>query len=303
MVARGESVGRASRAKKLRREERARGAELQTLASGFTFFGDWARDRDRLFAEATRKWWGGDAVPAALPDWPEDSLGDRLFSDRLFRSALGVSPLKSAKVPDPATIRGDPAQWSVAAWVLVRAVVLDGLGVEDPAVAALLGVLAPVVEAELAAREVAAAEARRDGLEPGAITPDFPDEDGPVFVIGCCALVHATWTAIGDDSLAEVLDVVVPLVDSAHPGRGRDVAEALLGAFSDHYSCERAADVELLERLGAGTSGDPLRDLVSAGVIRPEDALRVGLDVLGRLAELCKTASVSVLDRATPAPG
>ena len=98
--------------------------------------------------------------------------------------------------------------------------VLDGLSVEDPAVAALLSVLAPVVEAELAASEAAAVEARRDGLEPGAITADFPDKDGPVFVIGCCALVHATWTAIGDDSLAEVLDVVAPLVDSALAGRG-----------------------------------------------------------------------------------
>ncbi len=238
-----------------------------------------------------------------LPDWPEDSLGDRLFSDRLLRSALGVPPLESANLPDPATIRGDPAQWSVAAWVLVRAVVLDRLGVEDPAVAALLGVLAPVVEADLAAWELAAAEARRDGLEPGAITPDFPDEDGPVFVIGCCALVHATWTAIGDDPLAEVLDAVAPLVDSAVPGSGREVAEALVGALSEHYSFERPADVEQLERLGAGTSGDPLRDLVSAGVIGPEDALRVGLDVLARLAELCKTDSVSVLDRATPALG
>lgn len=296
-------MGRASRTEKLRRDERARSKELHTLVSGLRILADWARDRDRRLVAATAQWWRGDAVQALLPDWPEDSLGDRLFSDRLFRSALGVPPLESAKVPDPATIRSDPAQWSVAAWVLVRAVVVDGLGVEDPAVAALLGVLAPVVEAELAASAAAAAEARRDGLEPGAITPDFPDEDGPVFVIGCCALVHATWTAIGDDSLAEVLDVVSPLVDSALAGRGRVVAEALFRAFSEHYSCERAADIKLLERLGAETSGDPLRDLVSAGVIPPPDTLRVGLEVLARLAELCKTSSVSVLHRAAPALG
>ncbi len=296
-------MGRASRAKKLRRDERARNAELKALASGFTFFGDWARDSERRHAEAAGRWWRGDAVPAALPDWPEDSLGDRLFSDRLFRSALGVPPLQSANLPDPSTIRGDPAQWGVAAWVLVRAVVLDGLGVEDPAVAALLSVLAPVVEAELAASEAAAAEARRDGLGPGAITPDFPDEDGPVFVIGCCALVHATWTALGDDSLGEVLDVVSPLVDGALAGSGHEVAEALVRALSEHYSFERPADLELLERLGAETSGDPLRDLVSAGVIAPEDALRVGLAVLGRLAELCTTGSVSILHRAAPALG
>lgn len=296
-------MGRASRAKKLRRDERARSAELETLVSGLKLVCDRGRDRDRRLAEVTGQWWRGDALPALVPEWPEDSLGDRLFSDALFQSALGVPPLRSAQVPDPSTIRSDPVQWSVAAWVLVRAVVLDGLGVEDPAVAALLAVLAPVVEAELAASEAAAAEARRDGLEPGAIAPDFPDEDGPVFVIGCCALVHAIWTVIGDDPLAEVLDVMSPLVDSAVPGRGRDVAERLVGAFSDHYSCERAADVELLERLGAETSGDPLRDLISAGVIAPEDVLRVGLEVLAGLAELCKTSSVSILDRATPARG
>jgi len=286
----------------LRRDERARSAELQTLVSGLKLVCDRGRDRDRRLAEAAGRWWRGGAVPL-VPEWPEDSLGDRLFSDRLFRSALGVPPLRSAQVPDPATIRSDPVQWSVAAWVLVRAVVLDGLEVEDPAVAGLLGVLAPVVEAELAAAEATAAEARRDGLDPGAITPDFPDEDGPVFVIGCCALVHAIWTAIGDDPLADVLDVVSPLLDSAVPGRGRVVAEALVRAFSEHYACERPADVELLERLGAETSGDPLRDLISAGEIAPADALRVGLEVLARLAELCKTSSVSVLDRAASALG
>jgi len=295
-------VGRASRAKKLRRDERARSAELQTLVSGLKLVCDRGRDRDRRLAEAAGRWWRDGAVPL-VPEWPEDSLGDRLFSDRLFRSALGVPPLRSAQVPDPATIRSDPVQWSVAAWVLVRAVVLDGLEVEDPAVAGLLGVLAPVVEAELAAAEATAAEARRDGLDPGAITPDFPDEDGPVFVIGCCALVHAIWTAIGDDPLADVLDVVSPLLDSAVPGRGRVVAEALVRAFSEHYACERPADVELLERLGAETSGDPLRDLISAGEIAPAYALRVGLEVLARLAELCKTSSVSVLDRAASALG
>jgi len=286
----------------LRRDERARSAKLQTLVSELKLVCDRGRDRDRRLAEAAGRWWRGGAVPL-VPEWPEDSLGDRLFSDRLFRSALGVPPLRSAQVPDPATIRSDPVQWSVAAWVLVRAVVLDGLEVEDPAVAGLLGVLAPVVEAELAAAEATAAEARRDGLDPGAITPDFPDEDGPVFVIGCCALVHAIWTAIGDDPLADVLDVVSPLLDSAVPGRGRVVAEALVRAFSEHYACERPADVELLERLGAETSGDPLRDLISAGEIAPAYALRVGLEVLARLAELCKTSSVSVLDRAASALG
>lgn len=58
----------------------------------------------------------------------------------------------------------------------------------------------------------------------------------------------------------------------------------LVGTLCEHYRFEQAADVELLERLGAETSGDPLRDLVSAGVTVPEDVLAVGLAVLDELA-------------------
>ncbi|MST31477.1 hypothetical protein GHK86_01855 [Acidimicrobiaceae bacterium USS-CC1] len=247
--------------------------------------------------------WKGDAEPAALAAWPEDSLGDRLWSDPSIRTALGVPPLREAQVPDPAVIRADPVQWNVALSLLVRAVVLDGIAVGDPRVVALLAVLGPVVEAELLAGDVAADEARRDGLEPSAVRSDFPAGDGPVFLVGCCALVHATWTAIGNDPLPAVLGVVSEVVERAVPGRGRTVAEVLFGAFGEHYSVERSEDVELVERLGAGTSGDPLRDLVSAGVVASHDVLRVGLEVLAALAELCTSSAVSVLDAAAPADG
>lgn len=287
-------MGKASRAKKLRRHQRAGIAALQTTMAAMHLFVEQGRERDRRFAEVVGSWWGGEAAPAAVPDWPEGSLGDRLWSDGLFRSALVVPPLEAAKVPDPETIRNDPDQWGVAAWVLVRAVVLDGLGVQDPAVSALVATLAPVVETELAANDAAAAEARSSGLDPGAISPDFPD--GPVWVIGCGALIQATWAVIGNDPLAEVLDMVSPLVDRAAPGRGRPVAEALVGAFADHYACEEADDLVLLGRLDNETSGDPLRDLVSAGVLPPADVLPVGLAVLSELADLCKTASASILD-------
>lgn len=294
-------MGRASRRKKLRREGRAKRQDLETVVAGLKVFTDWGRDRDRRLEEATGLWWSAEPVPVRLPEWPAESLGDRLFSDRLFQRALTVPSVKSARVPDPATVVSDPAQWTVAAWVLVRAAVLDELTVDDPAVAALLEVLTPVAHAELSAREAAAAEARLDGLGEGEVAPEFFDDDGPVFVIGCCALVHAVWTVIGDDPLAEMVDLVSPLVDGALPGRGRVLAEALVRAFSDHYACGRAADIELLARLGDETSGDPLRDLVSAGVVAPADVLRVGLDVLARLADLCKTDAVSVLGRASSA--
>lgn len=265
--------------------------------------GEWIGDRDQRLEEATALWWDGDPAPACLPQWPDNSLGDRLFSDPLFRRVLDVPPLDRAKLPDPAVIASGPAQWEVAAWVLVRAVVLDGLEVDDPVVAALVGALAPVAHAELAACEAAATEARRDGLPPGAVAPEGFDPDGPVFVIGCCALVQATWAVIGEDPLHEVLDLLAPRLDGALPGRGDEIAGALLVAFSDHYACERQADLELLGRLQDETSGNPLQDLVSAGVVLPEDALRVGLEVLGRLARLCMSEAVSVLDRPRAAVG
>ena len=82
-----------------------------------------------------------------------------------------------------------------------------------------------------------------------------------------------------------------------------DHRPALLVRRHRHVVCERAADVELLERLGVETSGNPLQDLVSAGVIRPPDVLRMGLEVLARLAELCRTVSVSVLGFPAPERG
>lgn len=296
-------MGRASTRKKARREERAKRQDLEAALGAVKLFGDWIGERDRRLTEVTARWWDGEPVPVRLPQWPTGSLGDRLFSDPLFCRVLDVPPLDRAKLPDPATIASDRAQREVAAWVLVRAVVLDGPSLEDEAVAALVEALDPVVRAELAACEAAAADARRDGLGPGALAPEGFDGDGPVFVFGCCALVHAIWTAIGEDPLAEILDLLSPLLDDALPGRGRLVAEALVLAFSDHYACEREGDLEVLGRLGDETSGNPLQDLVAAGVVSPEDALGVGLELVAGLARLCMTDAVSVLDRPIAAVG
>jgi hypothetical protein len=74
----------------------------------------------------------------------------------------------------------DPAQWSVADSVLVRAVVFDGLRVDHPAVSRLLDVLAPVAEAELAYEE--ALEDYSSGWDEER--PEFPWMDGPVFLLG-----------------------------------------------------------------------------------------------------------------------
>ncbi|MHB1712525.1 MAG: hypothetical protein ACYCV7_14195, partial [Acidimicrobiales bacterium] len=74
------------------------------MVAGLKLACDQGRERDELLAEVTAQWWGGDPVPAPLADWPADSLGGRLFTDPLFQSALGVPPLRSALVRDPATI-------------------------------------------------------------------------------------------------------------------------------------------------------------------------------------------------------
>ncbi len=291
-------MGRASRQKRARRQERAERRDLDAVAGTIKLFSEWIGDQQRRLKETTALWWTGTPVPVHLSQWPTNSLGDRLFSDPLFRRVLDVPPLDRATLPGAAMIASDPAQWEVAAWVLVRAAVLDGLSIEDETVAALVEMLFPVVQAELAA-----AEARHDGLSPGAIAPRGFDGDGPVFVIGCCALVQATWTVIGEDPLAEILDLLSPLLDGVLPGRGTVVAEALVRAFCDHYACERQGDSEVLARLGGETSGDALQDLVLAGVVPPEDALGVGLDLVARLAQLCMSDAVSVFDRPIAAAG
>lgn len=77
---------------------------------------------------------GGQPVPAQEPRWAEGSLGDRLCSGMHLARARNAPCLLTANVPDPLVIIADPAQWGVAASVLVRAVVFDRLRVDHPAV-------------------------------------------------------------------------------------------------------------------------------------------------------------------------
>jgi hypothetical protein len=140
-------------------------------------------------------WWaGGDPAPAHLPDWPEDSLGDRFCSGTVMAKAAKAPRLSTAAVPDARVIASDPAHWTIALFVAARAVVLDGMALEDPGVSALLDALGPV------------AEASQDGIRRMGMVPGFFDEEGPVFFLGCCALVDAGESVIGEDPFAEVLE-------------------------------------------------------------------------------------------------
>jgi hypothetical protein len=251
----------------------------QALAALQAMSDSMAARRDGLTA-ACRAWWGEhDPSPAEVPAWPAGSVGDRFFSGMLLAEARKSPPLPAAKVPDAGVIAADPAHWSVATWVLVRAVILDGVPLDDPAVSGLLGVLG-----------------RFAAAEPAECEPGFPGQDGPVFLLGTCALVDATWALTGDDSLCDVLDVLTPALDDALPGEGQVMADALVRAFAHHHQCEMPGDAQVLERLGGLGSGDPLADLVAARLVTPRDSVRVGLTVLSVLAELGRSESPSVLD-------
>ncbi len=63
--------------------------------------------------------------------------------------------------------------------------------------------------------------------------PEFPELDGPVFLLGTCVLVDAVWAAVGEDPLSEVLGVLMPVLDDAVPGLdGQVAAGALIGALA-----------------------------------------------------------------------
>ena len=128
-------------------------------------------------------------------------------------------------------IAADPAHWNVATDALVRAVVFDGLGLDHPAVSTLLEVLAPIAEAELAYRKAADAAIYQIATDWDEDEPEFPQLDGPVFLLGTCVLVDAVWAAVGEDPLNDVLGVLLPMLNDAVPGLDSQVAaDALIGS-------------------------------------------------------------------------
>ena len=186
-----------------------------------------------------------------------------------------------------------PAHWNVAMNSLIRAIVFDGLTPGDPLVRRLAGILAPV-----AADELAYAEAMQGWNFSGALSredpPEFPELDGPVFLLGASALVDALGAMIGDEALEPVRQALLAVLDGAVPGiDGSVLADALLGAFGTDFSFERPEDHETLARIGK-SSGNPLEDLVTSGVVTRAAVLPVGLRLLAALTKVCQSGAVSL---------
>ncbi len=309
-------MGRASRRKKIRREAKGSSGQLSRasaetrqallqVVAGLEAMTEQFRRRQARYESACRAWCGGgEPVPATEREWPEDSLGGRFFASTHMEEAQSAPSLLAANVPDLKVIAASSAHWAVAANALVRAVALDGLRPDQVVVSTLLDGLGPVAEAELAYGSAIEAWLDRHpaGLrepEPQEAEPEFPEEDGPVLLIGG-ALVDATWAVVGDDPVSEVHAVLARVVDGAVPGlAGRVVADALIGAFAREYRCEGPGDAGLLDRIGREVSANPLENLVAVKAVPARDVIWAGLAILSVLAELCSSDSVSVRQRAT----
>jgi len=295
-------VGKASRRKNERRQgtgqsradfERQRAfAALHAGARQITRLIEAERERE---AQAAKMWCGGMTPKrATLPSWANDSVADRFFSDDDIAAAAGAPQLADATLPAKEELSHDPAHWAVAVSALVRGIALDGLDVSDLAVTALTDLLTPVVTKEFAC------------AEDGDADPEFSAGDGPLFQLGGCVLVDATWAIVGLEPLDPVLALLVRRLDDALTGLGTGltgavVAEALIRAFAGSYRCEMPGDAECLKRLGPTRSGNPLHDLILAEAVAPENSLRLGLIALGVLADLARTDAMSVLSAEGPA--
>jgi hypothetical protein len=294
-------VGRASNRKKSQRQAGQKPrpdaapqeAILKVLAGLQALVEEGEVRRER---EATARWiWSGGAepVPAVVPPWREDSLGERFCDGAFLREARNAPCLSTAEIPDAALLAAHPGHWNVATNALVRAVAFDCLGLDHPAVSTVLEMLAPIAEAELVYGEAADAAMEQFGTDRDV--PEFPDQDGPVFLLGVCALMDALWAVVGEDSLTEIQGVLLPALHDARPAVDAQAAvDALFGAFAKHYQCAQPGDAELLERIGH-VEGDALVNLVRAGAVKPADIIPVGLKLLSALAQLCRSNSPSLL--------
>ena len=111
--------------------------------------------------------------------------------------------------------------------------------------------LAPIVRAEQAYGEAMDATMYSIGPFDDDDEPEFPELDGPVYLLGGCALVDAIWAAVGDWTRSATFSACCGpcWTGGSRPGQ-RGPADALLGTFATHYRFEQPADHDELERIG-----------------------------------------------------
>jgi hypothetical protein len=299
-------MGKASNQKKQRRQgigasradlegQRA----LEQLAGAAQKLSGMFEARREHLAAVSRLWRrGAEPEAAAVPNWAEASAGDRFFDNSRMKEYAVAPQLATAEIPSAEAFAADSGHWDIAVSALIRAVVLDRVLVTDPSVTKVIRLLGPAVDAEV---QYAASGGRRS--QPiGGVEGGFPEDDAPLFLLGACCLVDATWAVVGLDPLRVVLDYLGPRLNAAlaeldctlKPS-GKMLAETLLRAAAGFYRLdEEPADAETMRQLGGKAEANPLDCLISEKAIEPADALIIGLAVLATLADLCRTAEASV---------
>jgi hypothetical protein len=227
--------------------------------------------------DAEHSWTGGNEIsPAPVPEWPEDSLGDRFFGSSEIRGMAGAPPVAGLTVPPRRDMARTWAHWEIAVHVLTRAVILEGITPNDASIPPVIEALRPVVKREYAAF------ADTESME-----LQFPEETGPLFYLGEEAMMTAVWTVVGNDPLAAIMPVVTRQLDEAVAAAGlageltgTKIAEPLFLAFPFYFDCSDE-DEKFVAGLSGEPWGNPLMPLLDTGLVTPDNVVHVALVVLG----------------------
>ena len=225
------------------------------------------REREERYEQACKVWGGGaEPIHARTPWSAHGALGQEFAVDLFLGEAREAPCLATAVVPPAAVIEDDPTHWHVAANVLIRAVVFDGLDTSHPAVSALLDTLAPVAEAELRYWPDIQSWLRSEERQRERPAPGFPVLDGPVALLSMYILAAAARAVIGSSPGGEELAVLSRELDGVIPGvAGSVVAEVLI------------------------RETNPLAALAASGTVQPGHVLGTGLMALRVLIRIFET--------------
>ena len=242
-----------------------------TLAAGAPEKND---ERDEGIVAASRVWCGGaDPVPAQVRRWAEGSLGHRFFAAALL-SRMRTAPCLSDR-RDPGHY-GDPCRFRS----------LERRRHPDPG-GRLRRSRAIPPAGDQAAWDTGAHRPGRTGLQRGlrprgvrtrtGLGPrpaGLPELDGPVFLLGTCALVEAFGAVVRDDSFGDVLGVLLPALEDAFPALDSHiVADALIGAFAAFHDCDQPDNAAVMARI-TSAAVTCWRTLPPPGLCRPNSSSR-----------------------------